>query len=585
MKRFHTASLVAFLLAAVPLAQWSKSATSDVSLSGGIGDDTSPSIAIAGDGSTYVAWRYDAQTGTQPNHRELRLQRYSAGGRAEWPAGGIVLSTENIDSFFGLELLADDAGNAWLAYLESVTPGSTIRLSRIGPDGTDSFGPGGFLLASGSLTTVNTPIALDQLSNGNVLVATNEATGIRFHRFSPAGAPLGSAVLIDAPAFLLGQFVLVDMVATSDGGAYVLTRSDNLGQDEVRIHKIDSTGQLLLPPNGALLEPDYPPLGRDIQLVSDEMGGAYVGWRKSTVDLRLFHYRADGTTAQPGGIAVPSPMFLTPRAIDLAVDAASGDAILAVVDANLNGHSRIGVRRINGPTGTFLWGPLGTAAVPFDTSALTSPSLVRQGNDWRVTALSRSELWPATDPAIVVSGAFDAATGTTLSVDVLSTSSLEKEDLVAAAGPLGDVVCVWENGPGVDLGLKNVNAAGTIGPVAGAIERTGPGTLPGYSASVGPIGTTAALALDLSQTGAPFGLVVGFMRQAALPFASSTILVDVSRPEILGLPNQPGPIVNYNLPIPNDASLCGTRIATQGVHFSVGQLVGLSHAQDLFLGI
>ena len=66
-----------------------------------------------------------------------------------------------------------------------------------------------------------------------------------------------------------------------------------------------------------------------------------------------------------------------------------------------------------------------------------------------------------------------------------------------------------------------------------------------------------------------------------------TVLVDITGPEILGLPAMPGTTVNYSLPIPSNMAFAGYALSTQAVVFTpMAPPVpwALTNAYDLVVG-
>jgi len=122
------------------------------------------------------------------------------------------------------------------------------------------------------------------------------------------------------------------------------------------------------------------------------------------------------------------------------------------------------------------------------------------------------------------------------------------------------------------------------GPVASATSRTGPGNFnTSYLASAPRIGTNATANVVTFGTGFSVAAVYGFLGAATVPFNGQTILIDTTSPQIMSLPLLVNSsLCNWTWTVPNDASLAGLPMITQGL--MLGSTFALTNAMDLVVG-
>lgn len=128
----------------------------------------------------------------------------------------------------------------------------------------------------------------------------------------------------------------------------------------------------------------------------------------------------------------------------------------------------------------------------------------------------------------------------------------------------------------------------TIDVPASGVSRSAAGN-PDSLVLVNPpqLGGVFQATQDLSLTGHALAAIVGYAGPLTFPLAGGQVLlVNVTDPggELLGQPAVPGPVVLWNLSVPNDAALCGFELSVQGVHIGGVTPFALSNALDLVVG-
>lgn len=134
------------------------------------------------------------------------------------------------------------------------------------------------------------------------------------------------------------------------------------------------------------------------------------------------------------------------------------------------------------------------------------------------------------------------------------------------------------------LGFYRSQLAQPAGPSATAMARTGPGNLnSNFTATAPVLGSNAQMTAITLGTGFTAAAAYGFLAPASTPFQGSTILVDISSPQILVMPFTVSSIaVQWNYTVPIDPSFAGLPIHSQALLF--GSTVGFTNAMDLVVG-
>lgn len=139
--------------------------------------------------------------------------------------------------------------------------------------------------------------------------------------------------------------------------------------------------------------------------------------------------------------------------------------------------------------------------------------------------------------------------------------------------------------PGRDLAFKSFVVPCTSCVCGSAVFRNA-GTNPAsYSSELPILGGSFNATVDVASTGHAAALLFGFSSPTTLPLPGGQTLLAFGPAEILGLPVVVGSPANFELPIPNDVSLCGFAFSTQAAHFGGVTPFALSNALDLTLGV
>ena len=134
----------------------------------------------------------------------------------------------------------------------------------------------------------------------------------------------------------------------------------------------------------------------------------------------------------------------------------------------------------------------------------------------------------------------------------------------------------------------HVLSLSTCAPVATVSMRNAGANPASYTATRAILGQTWDVGIDLTTTGHDFGVVFGFTNPFQFTLGSGQVLLAIdgtNSGDLLGLAIQPGPQVQYAVPVPSSPAYCGLEVYTQAIHFGGITPFALSNAQDLVLGV
>ena len=125
-----------------------------------------------------------------------------------------------------------------------------------------------------------------------------------------------------------------------------------------------------------------------------------------------------------------------------------------------------------------------------------------------------------------------------------------------------------------------------VGPLASTSVRAGLGNYNGaFTCSAPTLGATMTASIDGAGLPYTLGAVYGFTGASASDVGGYTLLIDLDSAFVLELPVRPfhgASLASWGVPIPNEPSLAGLPIKTQGL--LIGQGFGLTNAVDLVVG-
>jgi hypothetical protein len=528
---------------------------------------------------------YDSDPGGSPAFGyDVKLQRLGPAGHEQWAHGGVMIADRGYSSTqdYGLDAGPDGTGgDAFLAFRDDRFAGDQITVTRVLADGTQAWGPTGVqVTATGEFVAAPDVAAT---SDGGCVAGWTQGSTTRLAKLDAFGAVQWTF----AVAVAAGESASMSGIGASPDGSVVFSWVSQpggfLGPKHLRAQRLDAAGAAQWPGGVDVFTSGSLQFGSFPDLTTDGAGGALFAWY-GTSPLQCYaqHVRADGSQSfgAPGtGVAVSTDATHVRVAPSLAYRQATDDAFVFWIEQDaLQSMDGISGQRLDG-TGTRLWGPSGVALVPLGSDDLTTVRAVAR-DDGAVA------LWlggPGFGQDEVRGMRVDEAGAPQHALAALATAPSVKDDLAACAGPFGDALCVWDDAG--DVRGQNLLAGGAFGPAAGGLSHTAGTNVESYAATVGPLGGTLHLQVDVASTGHAFGAVAAFLAPAAIPFGSDVILVNPLGPELLHLPPLPEPVPSWTVPVPSDPAFCGVAIFTQGVHLDLGLPLRFTNAVDVYLGL
>lgn len=390
---FSRTSLVCAALAIasaspVTLAQWSNDPMVNNRVSLGAGNEYDQRLASAPGGGVWVGW---FESVAAPINFELRVQRYDQYGVEQFAPGGIVVSDlPNDTALFNWSMTSDASGNCYLAFSDkrNGNPGLSqdVSVQMVMPDGSTPWGSDGINLCN--TTDFEPAPAVTVAANGDCVVswARDPSAGfgdLRMQRITPAGVPL----------YAFGGLVVPNTGATNQPG---FVRAIPSGGDDVILvwlrntqtfssprhiwaQRFDATGNALwnvgVP---TIVLAQAVPIGYFPEVITDEAGGAIIGWHRSagTPNVvgvqRLLSTGALGFPAAVNGISPSTDATRYRYSPSISYDASLNEITVLFDERNTTQSDRgIYGNRIDG-AGNLMWGSEGKVIVPLSQANSTS---------------------------------------------------------------------------------------------------------------------------------------------------------------------------------------------------------------------
>jgi len=254
-------------IAAVSRASWPTSPVANLPVCVAFGTQAAAIAVSDGDGGIIVAWNDRRVSGPWP---AIYAARVTVDGLKPWTANGVQVTATANDG--PRHLISDDAGGAILVWAE----GSTLRLQRIGSDGTLQWADHVTVTSnySSPCSDDHCDVALvpDQEEGaivvwGYVDMYAQRVLADGTVAWSASGVPVSTAP---------GWQTHVHAVSDGSGGAIVVWTNSNASSD-IYAQRIDPNGALLWEANGVGVA-----TGAGSQqlprLAADGLGGAFVTW-------------------------------------------------------------------------------------------------------------------------------------------------------------------------------------------------------------------------------------------------------------------------------------------------------------------
>lgn len=233
-----------------------------------------PHIVADGAGGAIVVWN-GLSTSIQ-----LRVQRVNSAGVPQWTSAGLALTAGSSNEYLNNRLLADGAGGVFVVWSNFGTNG--LRAQHVSGTGVEQWTAGGvnFVVAGTAASNPSRP-KLTTDGAGGVIVAWNYSNSVFAQRVSNTGAPQWGAVTVATSTNVINGSIQVQIVSDDAGGA-IIGWAD---ASEISVQRLNGAGVTQWAAAGVALG-TMEPVGYDtslpetplFQLIPDNSGGATVVW-------------------------------------------------------------------------------------------------------------------------------------------------------------------------------------------------------------------------------------------------------------------------------------------------------------------
>ena len=341
----------------------------DIAIAQAAGEQSNPKVALAKDGTAWVAW-YSVEGGDLA----VRAQRLGRDGRPSFTASGLLVSTQPLPAPMpDFSLVVDDYGAAIVAVSESRGGEVDPYAYKLSASGAMPWGQSGVRLAGQSgpdrFPRMTFSRAGESVFAWEGFRATGSAVGLQ--RLSADGQTLwgsaGITVQRSLPAWANWAWV-----AASDGDAVILVWAEAWGPQDasptIYARKLDGRGQAVWPADVVLAGGQINPFYDRPFLEPDGSGGVFVAWPELPhryVQCVIQHLTAAGqATMATGGVPVSLSEVMNQLEPSLAYQSATSELLVVWSDADAIQRNRaIRAQRMTA-AGVRRWGELGIELVP-----------------------------------------------------------------------------------------------------------------------------------------------------------------------------------------------------------------------------
>lgn len=407
----HPARIIIVLACAAPLAitapalaQWSTDPSVNTAVCTTPTQPSNVSLVSDGKGGAVIGWvDFDPLTGEY----DIRAQRISAAGTAQWGPAGVPVCTIPGVIQFQLRMASDAAGGAILAWTDQRDGRVNVYAQRIDAEGASHWA-----------------------TDGVAIFASDN------------------------------QQVISSIVADGAGGAIVSWQDGRVpGINSPYAQRINHDGAGLWTPGGVLLASGT---SENIEIAADGLGGACFAWHRyvaGTFDIVTQRLNAVGAPlwGVAGATACNEPHNqLRPRP----VSDGSGGVILVWEDYRASTYSNVYAQRV-GAAGAPLWAANGVPAAPNDLDQ-RDPRILGDG------AGGATVVWSYTTGYGIGAQHFDAAGARQWTIggaQVASAAAHSWNPAIASDGAGGAIVCWCDDRStsfGFDVFAQRLNPAGAV---------------------------------------------------------------------------------------------------------------------------
>ncbi len=455
-------------------AQWSQNAAFPTHIAGGDGEQVLPKTAVTAAGNVYVSRFDNAATGNY----DVYLQRLNQQGVQQWAAGGVLVSNQPSMSWLtDYDMTADAAGNAIVCFQDIRNAGvNNVFVYKVDPSGAMQWGQNGIALSTDTSTDfANYSPKVYGAQDGYVYAAWQRSgTGndvIRIHRLDPSGQKMWGedGVSLTSTA---GEYTWPQLLESANGDILVKYFIDSgpfwAPIRHMYVARYNTQGVQLW--NTPITEAGgISAWNQIVSFESDGMGGAVLAWyddRNSDMVNEVYVARVlgDGSLSTPaGGALVTSATGNQQYYPVITVDTAQ---LRIYVFFKITDADQITIglcRQLLDFSGTRLWGETGVNMLNL-SSYVASPVYSWQAGE-SVGVIYEEGAIPSSDTEMHLKASCYRSNGNSVfEAVVLATTSTMKYHFDCDKSPDSWVSLMWEDGnSAMDIYGMRVNGDGTIG--------------------------------------------------------------------------------------------------------------------------
>lgn len=458
-------ALISIFAAGVVGAQWPTSSATPLVVADRTGAQVQAKIAAIADGGFYISW-FDNSTGGY----DVYLQRLDAAGNEMWAHNGVLVADRDFSSTQDYGLGVDSTGNALLAFRDDRGGPTDIQITvtKVLPDGSMPWGPGGVQVSSGSAFVAAPHVS--GTSDGNLVVAWSSDFDVMVQNLDADGAPQwGGGITFTPPS---GELFAASDVHDSGAGTAIVSFIHRIGSFGAPIH---IRAQKLAAADGASLwDADHVAVfsGGSLQFgnfppfVSDGAGGAVFAWYTSSPSLQVRVQRilSNGTEAFASqGVEVSTNATRVRVGPEAAFNLATQETFVAWTEQTSN-QSQDGVyaQKLDA-TGVRQWTDDGKALMPISTDQVFDVGILTIGDGAMVTWIHSPSF--GNDPIYSIRVDADGGFAWIPPIAEICILPTESSRLVGVMGAGGFAAYAWSDGGSGDGDIysASLNGDGILG--------------------------------------------------------------------------------------------------------------------------
>ena len=471
----NISSLKTIPFTTIPREQWSSDPGANNAISNMTGEQTLPKVAThAASGITYISW-FSNDNGNY----NVRLQKLDVNGNPLWPADGILVSGNTSDSWITDYDMTVDNDTCALITVQDIRTGlNNTYAYRISPSGQFLYGANGIALFNSSVIQYSPKVLASNDGNAIFAIQCFPDVGkgyIKMQKISPTGQLLwgNSGIDIQETANDNSSPYMIN----SDGNNFIMVWYKATGNFPATVKKIyaqkfDANGSpVWASPVGVFTGNGIPSYSTEIKIIPDHADGVFVTWH-AEVSGSVFSSYVQHVTSNGDVVMPPNGALLSTNSSDHQIDPSiacfdnSGEvyAFWDERDYNQNNRGLYGQRL--SIDGNRLWGNTGKIFIPMSLS--TSESFISaRAAESDVVVFYQYYDFGNTNDSKVMAMRINNDGGYVWNAQKVPMCTVQSAKLHPVFGPYlnSQYIAAWEDqrNDGGDIYAQNIHLDGTLG--------------------------------------------------------------------------------------------------------------------------